>query len=303
MSELFESAIRGKATEKPKTVSSQRVPKRVIDLHRNTQKLPQAIIKVSSYSKTHSKASAHVDYITRHSKSCDDLPVEMSDGAIIHDHEDVAEVIDSWCAEEEIRHNARRVVNIVLSSPAGSDVEQVKASVRDFVGEYFEKHESLFVVHTDTNNPHAHLCVKTRSHEGEQLRLGRAELKEMKDLYSDKLRENGIEVHSSYRSDRGQWTRSVTQAVHHMNASDVEHKREERFAFKPLDPDHPSQVSLQRCHERTQNEYLGAALFLRKAYGAEFETEAQDLERYGQQLHRPGQAAQIASEQDEEIER
>lgn len=303
MSELFEGAIKGKAAPKSKSFTLAGLPPRVIDLHRNTQKLPQAILKVSSYSKTQSRALAHADYITRHSKETDDLPVEMSDGSILREHSEVKEVIESWYAEEDVRQNSRRAVNIILSSPADSNIDKVKSSVRDFVGEYFKDHESMFVIHTDTNNPHAHLTVKTRNSDGMQLRLGRAQLKEMKDLYADKLRENGVQVQSSYRSDRGQTKRGVTQAVHHMHKDDIAHKREPRFADKPLAADHPSHSAFERCSQRTQNEYLGAALFLRKMYGSTFEKEAHDLEHYGQSLTAVKKQSSPAKEQDNDFER
>lgn len=284
MVELFESRIQGKVTERSRAIDSAGVPKRVIDLHRNTQGLSQAIVKVSSYSKSQSRAEAHASYIMRHDKDVETVPVELSDGSVVIEHEDVCAVIDDWFAQEEIRSNARRVVNIVLSSPAGTDVEQLKASVRDFSSSYFQAHESMFVIHTDTPNPHAHLSVKTRSHHGEQLRLGRAELKEMKDAYAESLRDNGIEVHSSYRSDRGQFQRSVSQAVHHMREDDIKKNKKTRFDDKPLDDSHPAQDSLTRSIQRTHNEYLGAALFLRRTYGDTYKKEAQELEYFGDAL-------------------
>lgn len=286
MVELFESRIKGKVTEYAKRIDSPgtSVPKRVIDLHRNTQRLPQAIIKVSSYSKSQSRAEAHASYIMRHDKDVETIPVELSDGSIVTEYEDVRDVIDDWFAQDEIRSNARRAVNIVLSSPSGTDVEKLKASVRDFSSSYFQAHESMFVIHTDTPNPHAHLSVKTRSHHGEQLRLGRAELKEMKDAYAESLRGNGVEVHSSYRSDRGQSERGVSQAVHHMRQDDIHKEQEPRFGFKPLDESHPAQDSLTRSLERTHNEYLGAALFLRRSFGDTYKKEAQDLEDFGVSL-------------------
>lgn len=283
MSELFEKAIRGKAVAKAKSIVST-LPPRVIDLYRNTQKLPQAILKVSSYSKTQSRALAHADYITRHSKDEDNLPVEMSDGSVLTEHDEVQEVIESWYAEENVRHNSRRSLNMILSSPADSNIDRLKSSVRDFVGEYFQGHESMFVIHTDTNNPHAHLSVRTRNSLGAQLRLGPSELKDMKDMYAEKLRDNGIQVQSSYRSDRGELKRGVTQAVHHMHKNHVACQRESPFSDKPLQDDHPSKTSFERCLQRTQNEYLGAALFLRKVYGLELEREAHDLEHFGQGL-------------------
>jgi len=295
MSDLFETPIRGRATEFAKTMTQAGVPKRVVDLHRNTQRLPQAVIKVSSYAKSQSRAVAHASYMTRHEKAIDDLPIEMSDGTVLRDHEEVQAVIDDWFTQDEVRSNARRTVNIVLSSPAGTDVEQLKASVRDFSGAYFQAHDSMFVIHTDTPNPHAHLTVKTRSHHGEQLRLGRAELKDMKDVYAESLRKNGVEVQSSYRSDRGQWTPGVTQAVHHLRQADVEQAKAARFDFKLLAPDDLAQASLTRCYQRTQNEYLGAALFLRQAYGASYQKEAKALEAYGLALAKPAEQERSSS--------
>jgi len=100
----------------------------------------------------------------------------------------------------------RDVVNIMFSSPEGSDPEAVLKSVRSTAKTYFSDtgYRYVFALHTDTNNPHVHLSVKmVNEMTGKKLQLNPKELMQLKELYVEKSKNNGIIMSNSSRYKRG----------------------------------------------------------------------------------------------------
>lgn len=178
--------------------------------YRATRNLPQAVMKISSYSKGASRAGAHLAYISRNGE----LELESPQGEKLRDHGDIKERLDEWAMDFGDRKNSRDTVNIVLSSPRGSDVEAVRAAVRDFAQKNFgQTNDYLFAIHDDTNNPHGHLAVKMRGYDGEKLNPGRKDLREWRASYAESLRAVGVEVDASRRSERGVGIKAVSQKI------------------------------------------------------------------------------------------
>lgn len=310
MSELFEDDIKGrKAKEdrvKTRGRTRQNVPPRVVELAQTAKGSPEVVLKVSSYAKTRSRAGAHADYIARRGKEGGDLPMETADGSILETAEEVNEVLDDWFARASKRKDTRRTANIVLSSPEGTDPEKVRRAVRDFAGDFFGNRDWMFVVHTDTKNHHAHLSVKTHDFDGNQLRLGKPELKAMRDLYAAKLREQGVEVNSSYRRDRAQWNRGQStgeyQSRRRLRGTGRESESEAAIRQKGRDKANapatadPAADAMQASYKRTVAEYQGAARFIREELGGDgSDALAQNLERYAANLKPPETAVDRAA--------
>ena len=294
MSGLFEDDIRGRKGKDGKRPRGRdrSIPMRVGELHRNTRGHPEVVIKISSYAKDRGRASAHADYVTRRDKEGGDLPVEMADGSVLTEPEEISEVLDDWFARQETRKDARKTVNMVLSTPTGSDPAKLKVAVREFAKDFFGNHDYMFVIHTDTKNPHAHLTVKTRDFDGKQLRLGKPQLKQMRDLYAAKLREQGVEVNSAYRSDRGKSQRPKSQGQYHLDKrgesrNTASLKRTARDLDEGMPKDEPWRDAMLKRHKQTRAEYLGSAKFLRSEFGGEFEQQSKDLEDFANNLPAP----------------
>ena len=296
---LFEEEIHGrKAREERAHSRGVSAPARVVALVRNVQRLPEVVVKVSGYAKTRSRAVANAGYITRRDKDVEDFPVELADGSVLTDPRAIDEVIDTWFAAREVRQDARRTVNIILSSPRASDPATVKDAVRGFARDFFANHDYLFVMHTDTPNPHAHLTVKMRGFDGRQLRLNKPELQDMRERYASALRERGIAVNASYRSDRGQWRKARSQALHHLDSKEgqkaVQESRvltalkEKATRQKTTAPEaQPWRAAMQRRRDLMNAEYRGAAKYLRETHGERFADLAVALTAFGDQLPKP----------------
>ena len=167
-----------------------------------------------------------------------------------------------WFARQETRKDAQRTANIVLSSPTGSDPAKVRIAVQKFAVDFFGNHDYMFVIHTDTSNPHAHLAVKTRGFDGKQLRLGKPELKAMREQYAVQLRDQHIDVNAAYRSDRGKWQRPKSQGQYHLdkrgesrNTASVREQAAKKALGIPKSE--PWREPMQERYKQTRAEYLG----------------------------------------------
>lgn len=181
--------------------------------YRATQNLPQAVLKVSSYSHGQGRAAAHLDYISRKG----DLEVEDPQGNRLSDPEELKERIEDWAMDFDTRKRSRDTVNIVLSAPSGSELGAVENSVREFAQSQFgETNDYLFAIHNDTDNPHGHLMVKMRGYDGEKLNPGKEDLRLWREQFAQSLRDNGIEVDATPRYARGVGSKSSNQKLIHL---------------------------------------------------------------------------------------
>jgi type IV secretory pathway VirD2 relaxase len=180
---------------------------------RNAAGYQQAILKVYGYSKTKGHLSGHIRYISRNNE----LELEDPTGNKVTSGDEVKELLGHWFADADKRKNSRMSANMVLSAPRGADPDAAGKATRDFARETFvDNHDYLFTIHDDTSNPHAHLIVKLRGYDGTKLRLGRQALYEMRQNFAQCLRERGVEVAATYRSDRGVGRRGENQKIINM---------------------------------------------------------------------------------------
>jgi len=183
------------------------------EAYRASQNLPQAVLKVSSYSHGQSRAGAHLSYIARNG----DLEVEDPQGNRLQDPEEFKERLEDWAMDFDTRKDSRDTVNIILSAPEKSELGAVEDSVRDFAKKTFgDSNDYLFAIHNDTDHPHGHLMVKMRGYDGEKLNPGRKDLREWRASFAETLRENGVQVDASSRSERGVGRKGTKQKIYHI---------------------------------------------------------------------------------------
>lgn len=238
---------------------------------RATERLPQAVVKVSSYSHGQGRAAAHLDYIARKG----DLEAEDPQGNRLSDPEEFKERMDEWAMDFDSRKRSRDTVNIVLSAPSGSELGAVEDSVRDFAKRTFgESNDYLFAIHNDTDNPHGHLMVKMRGYDGEKLNPGKADLKQWRESFAESLRENGVEVDATSRAERGQGKKGKRQALMHLRKRET--PRVDKAALSEILTDvkkgvnqseKPWAVSSRAKTAKAKAEYLEIAQSVRGAAG------------------------------------
>ena len=147
---------------------------------RAARRLPQAVFKISSWSRSGGAVRGRFQYITREGE----VEAEGPTGERLAP-ERLAHVVDVW--SEEGRRGGRVAMSAVLSFPAAVDQEQATEAARQFFRAAFaDNHDYVFAAHRDTTNFHVHVVVQAAGLDGKQLRIGRADLQDLRLLMAEK---------------------------------------------------------------------------------------------------------------------
>ena len=164
---------------------------------RAARRLPQAVFKISSWSRSGGAVMGRFQYITREGE----VEAEGPTGERLEPAR-LAHLVDLW--SEEARRGGRVAMSAVLSFPAAVDEEQATEAARQFFRAAFaENHDYVFAPHRDTTNFHVHVVVQAAGLDGKQLRIGRADLQDLRMLMAEQAAEQGIELDASPRWARG----------------------------------------------------------------------------------------------------
>ena len=190
----------------PKTTSNslaqrrQRVAKL---LALTVKRTPEVMVKISGAGKGMYNIKAHFDYISRNGE----VELENENGDIFQGSEILNDLKNEWkyglygIPEVSIK---RESFNIVLSMPPGTDRNAVKCAAREFAAiQFSENHQYVFAAHEEERHPHVHLCVKALGIDGTRLNPRKADLQVWRELFAEKLRDNGIEANATSRRTRG----------------------------------------------------------------------------------------------------
>lgn len=171
---------------------------------RVADRLPQAMVKVTSYASGMTRAMAAVSCINRDGE----LPMETGDGYVLTSMDEVKENMVEWGHDFGERKNSRDTMHMVLSTPKDSDRIATHRAIRACAGEMFaNNHSYMFAIHNDTEHPHGHLIVKMRGHDGRKLDPRKQDLNRWREVFAEKCQEQGIAVDASPRLARGVGTK------------------------------------------------------------------------------------------------
>ena len=160
---------------------------------------PQAVFKISSYSRSSSAVWDRVNYVARDGE----IEVEMPNGEEISQQE-LGRLVEEWSADAEEGGRGRIAMAAVVSFPDGVDKEQATEAARQFFAEAFGKnHDYVFAAHEDAKQFHVHVVVQVAGADGKQLRISKDDIQDLRVLLAEKAREQGIELDASPRWARG----------------------------------------------------------------------------------------------------
>jgi type IV secretion system T-DNA border endonuclease VirD2 len=187
-------------------------------LSRNAAGAPQAMVKVTSWSKSASRAGAHLDYVSRNGL----LDLEDEQGQVHRSKREVRHAFQGWFLEREEEHAGRRMsLNLALSMPDGTDPAKVLSAARRFAKREFPDRQYFMVLHAKghdvehrgvgdrsgarkhPDHPHVHLAVKSMNDAGERLRVGPADLARFREVFAEELRSLGVAANASSCIERG----------------------------------------------------------------------------------------------------
>ena len=166
---------------------------------RASRGLPQAVVKISSYSHSAGAVWDRVNYVGRDGE----LAVETANGETL-DQVQLEQMVEDWSEETEKRTRRQISMSAVVSFPKGVDEEKATEAARQFFQEAFaENHDYVFAAHTDAKQFHVHVVVQSAGHDGKQLRIRRDDIQDLRLLLAEKAHEQGIELDASPRWARG----------------------------------------------------------------------------------------------------
>jgi type IV secretion system T-DNA border endonuclease VirD2 len=166
----------------------------------SVKKVPEVMVKVKRAGSSSDHVKAHLDYITRNGK----LDGETERGELVQGKAHLQEILKEWSMDEEsVRPNSRNTINAIFSMPPGTNPERVKKAVREFAKQELAQYQYLFVLHTDDEHPHCHLSIRTLGLDGKKLNPRKEDLQVWREVFAEKLREQGIEAQATYRPVRG----------------------------------------------------------------------------------------------------
>jgi len=180
------------------------------------KKAPEVMVKISGGGKNMRQIKAHMDYISRNGT----VELEDENGQTYMGKEDVMDVRDAWGKGRIGIPNEggtrKEAFNIILSMPAGTDRQAVKDAARAFASQEFEQHQYVFAAHDDEKHPHVHLAVKAVGRDGVRLNPRKADLQHWREVFAQKMRDQGIEANATPRKARGIVQKPEKQAIRQM---------------------------------------------------------------------------------------
>ena len=175
---------------------------------------PEAMIKIDRASiKSQKHLTEAGRYISRNGK----LECEDGDGYVISDTDTLDARMEDWAdkdkaerAESSSRQRFAMARRIIVSTPTGTDPETLKKAVREFAQQELgaRGYEYIWTLHLDTDNPHAHILVRSVSKDGQRLHYSRREVNALRERWCVVAEKYGIDLNATSRAVRGKTRRS-----------------------------------------------------------------------------------------------
>ena len=160
---------------------------------------PNAVFKISSYSHSGGAALNRLTYIEREGE----IELEGPNGDVIKPAE-LGQLVADWSADAGGGNRSVLAMSAMVAFPAGVDEAQATEAARQFFRDAFgDNHDYAFAPHTDADHFHVHVVVQAAGHDGSQLRIDKAEIQALRELFAEKALEQGIELDASPRAARG----------------------------------------------------------------------------------------------------
>ena len=174
---------------------------------------PEAMIKIDRASiKSQKHLTEAGRYISRNGK----LECEDGDGYVISDTDTLDARMEDWAdkdkaerAESSSRQRFAMARRIIVSTPTGTDPETLKKAVREFAQQELgaRGYEYIWTLHLDTDNPHAHILVRSVSKDGQRLHYSRREVNALRERWCVVAEKYGIDLNATSRAVRGRTRR------------------------------------------------------------------------------------------------
>lgn len=281
-SEGFKSEL---APKKPPVQNSAAIRNK---LNATTKRVPEVMVKISGGGKDRMSIKAHLDYISRNGK----VEIEDEKGQVFNGIKEVRRLHEKQLKIGNVPlENGKRkeTHNIILSMPPGTDREAVKVAARNFAAEAFEGRQYVFAAHDDQKHPHVHIAVKSLDRNGLRLNPRKNDIQRWREIFAEKLSEQGIEANATPRKLRGIVRKGEKQAVRNMNKGYYEGKRKQpsqtlikqqinaQNELKGIPVKNPAHNAIKAQRTKVMSSYLALAKALESSTEADKKLAAQTI--------------------------
>lgn len=275
---IVKTSMRGRGTP-PRAVKTSSIS--LSERIRIARGVPQAVVKVTSYSRGREACRRHWSYISRKGT----LALETESGELLTDREQQHSVLDGLSFDK--RKNARDQVNVVASAPKGASPEAVRRAARAFAQDAFAGQCYVFVLHEDKGHPHVHFAVALKG-KTKKLDPRKQDLYRWREQWAAKAREQGIELACSSRAARGVSRKGQRLPIYHMQQRGVTprvtHLAVKDAAMKGAET--PWEIYARARNAAERQAYRQAANELRAAAEKASAAERQKLDMAADELDR-----------------
>ena len=276
---------------------------------RAARRFKQAVVKVRSFAHGAKAVSKLMDYINRDGQ----LPLETESGTLIKDREARRELVRDWAVDFDKRKDSRDSAHIIFSMPPGSDPEALRRSIRTVGAKAFPGHEWVFAIHQNKNHPHAHMVLKMRGRDQDlKLDFKKADLHELRGIFAEAAREQGVPLAASPRAARGVGRKGMSQAIRQMRDKKILPKVWKEAMRDCMERDiaskRPWEKAMEDRNQKERTAYWEDAQELRAQAAAQADENqrkallqaATDLEKFSRTMPKPKTRRQVWLEELEE---
>jgi type IV secretion system T-DNA border endonuclease VirD2 len=236
---------------------------------RAARRIPQAVVKITSFAHGAKKVRELMQYISRDGK----LELESEGGEAINNLDQQRELVARWSKDFDKEPRSRDAAHIVFSMPRGSDPEALRRSVRTVISRHFARHQAVWGIHTDRDHPHAHVILVMRERQkGHKLEFKKPDLYRLREVFAEAAREQGVEMAVSPRAARGVGRKSRKRASYRMKQRGLVPRAEKETAREIMDSvqkgdllEKPWEAAMRRRHALERQAYHQEAERLRLA--------------------------------------
>lgn len=183
-------------------------------------KYTEVMVRITGFGRGAKHVNSNLLYMSRNGK----VEIENELGERINGGKDVRSFSKDWVDDIKTSKrypNRRDTMHLILSMPEGYKADSIKESARSFAKENFGKnHEYVMALHTDTKNPHCHITVKMRGHDGKRLDPRKEDIQKWRESFVQHLAHNNIVANATPRRSRGVVRKGYRNSLKHIRDGD-----------------------------------------------------------------------------------
>lgn len=169
----------------------------------------EVVIKITSKSKNFQGMSRHIDYISRQGKLqiiTSDLEYYQGKNENLELKETLKIYGDTMPNKNDKKREISQTYNMIFSMKEHSKTppDKLKQAVFTTLKQAYSDNYFVITFHSDTDNPHCHVCLKISKSDGKRIDIRKADLAHLRAEFAKNLNALGIEASATRAKQRSQ---------------------------------------------------------------------------------------------------